>query len=1027
MALDLGAINGVIQLDDSPFSKVLDGTKDKLRKWSSDTAKEGEKGGEEGGKKFAEGWGKKSLLLLGTAGVAVATAFTAAVVKGMNLEPATDKVAATLNLTVEQSDKVARAAGKVYSDNWGASMEEAAERTGIVVGSIEGMREASEEEVARMTGLFSAFADGFEIDISRAAQVAGQMVSTGLAANAEEGLDLLTAALQKVPVAVREDVVDAVDEYGPFFANLGISGEAAMTMLADSAEKGMYGIDKTGDAIKELTISLGSLADNKSGQEAIQSLGLNWQQIQNDFLAGGDRAEAAFAKVVGGLEGMKNPAKQSQAALALFGTPLEDLSTQEIPGFINMLSNMDGGLGDVAGSTQKMGDTMSDNAASNIESFKRELETNVVGFVGGAVLPALNDVTKELKDNFGPAWEGAGKFIQDNASWLGPLVAGLGGAAAAIGLVVGAVKAWQLAQLLLNIAMSANPIGIVIAIIAGLVAAFITAYNTSEDFRNIVDGALSAVKDGAQAVVDWFNNDFLGFWGGAFDSAGKTLDDWGKGVDQVNEDVNKWFADTGAGIQDWAGDVHNSMKDAAKWVDEQGKKIGDAVSSRFEDAKKWGLEKLTGLKDGVGRVWGQMEDGFKLWSSAFGKLLSGDFGGFQKDAEKIMGNMKDNLLKVFDGIKGGAKRIWDLLPEDLKAPIRGAVKWINDTFIGGINGMLGKLSISFKVPTISGFAEGGYTGPGAKYKPAGVVHAGEVVWSQDDVAAWGGPMAVDSMRRKRGGELHEVLGFAGGGIVPNASQGFRNYDPNFLNRILGWARATGRTWHMTGNGGARTFQDQLRAWNLWQSGRGPLAANPWKGGPHMVPGVAMDLSPRPGEFAGPRALLPAFGLGLTVGGEPWHVGLLGGRRSGGSTGGGGLGGFDFGVGALINSLVDKLPAPSPWKEIAVGALKKMPEGIVESIMNAYAGGTRNAAPGLAHVAEDGPELVFGKSVQNFKGGESVLNTKDTQKLLRGDTYHVTFGDGAVRVHADELDQVKDIADLFDKLALHARMPQAVIG
>jgi hypothetical protein len=77
-----------------------------------------------------------------------------------------------------------------------------------------------------------------------------------------------------------------------------------------------------------------------------------------------------------------------------------------------------------------------------------------------------------------------------------------------------------------------------------------------------------------------------------------------------------------------------------------------------------------------------MEDGFKLWSSAFGKLLSGDFGGFQKGAEKIMGNMKDNLLKVFDGIKGGAKRVWDLLPEDLKAPIRGAVKWINDTFIG---------------------------------------------------------------------------------------------------------------------------------------------------------------------------------------------------------------------------------------------------------------------------------------------------------------------------------------------------------
>lgn len=44
------------------------------------------------------------------------------------------------------------------------------------------------------------------------------------------------------------------------------------------------------------------------------------------------------------------------------------------------------------------------------------------------------------------------------------------------------------------------------------------------------------------------------------------------------------------------------------------------------------------------------------------------------------------------------------------------------------------------------FAEGGFTGPGSKYQPAGLVHAGEVVWSQKDVAAVGGPMIADSMR-----------------------------------------------------------------------------------------------------------------------------------------------------------------------------------------------------------------------------------------------------------------------------------------
>ena len=47
----------------------------------------------------------------------------------------------------------------------------------------------------------------------------------------------------------------------------------------------------------------------------------------------------------------------------------------------------------------------------------------------------------------------------------------------------------------------------------------------------------------------------------------------------------------------------------------------------------------------------------------------------------------------------------------------------------------------------SGFSQGGYTGPGGKNDPAGIVHRGEVVFSQADVARHGGPSAVDQMRR----------------------------------------------------------------------------------------------------------------------------------------------------------------------------------------------------------------------------------------------------------------------------------------
>lgn len=56
------------------------------------------------------------------------------------------------------------------------------------------------------------------------------------------------------------------------------------------------------------------------------------------------------------------------------------------------------------------------------------------------------------------------------------------------------------------------------------------------------------------------------------------------------------------------------------------------------------------------------------------------------------------------------------------------------------------------------FADGGFTGYGGKWQPAGVVHKGEVVWSQADVARWGGPGIVDALRQG-------APGYADGGPV----------------------------------------------------------------------------------------------------------------------------------------------------------------------------------------------------------------------------------------------------------------------
>lgn len=66
------------------------------------------------------------------------------------------------------------------------------------------------------------------------------------------------------------------------------------------------------------------------------------------------------------------------------------------------------------------------------------------------------------------------------------------------------------AQAGLNAVLKANPIGLVVSLLAALAAGLVTAYKTSETFRNAVNSAFASVKKIAQnaigTVVDWIND-----------------------------------------------------------------------------------------------------------------------------------------------------------------------------------------------------------------------------------------------------------------------------------------------------------------------------------------------------------------------------------------------------------------------------------------------------------------------------------------------------------------------------------------
>lgn len=80
-------------------------------------------------------------------------------------------------------------------------------------------------------------------------------------------------------------------------------------------------------------------------------------------------------------------------------------------------------------------------------------------------------------------------------------------------------------------------------------------------------------------------------------------------------------------------------------------------------------------------------------------------------------------------------------------------------------------------PKASGFYTGGYTGDGGKYEPAGIVHKGEVVWSQEDVAAVGGAHTANAMRPT-------YKGYATGGIVGSQMSGVQKSIAGSASNIL---------------------------------------------------------------------------------------------------------------------------------------------------------------------------------------------------------------------------------------------------
>lgn len=459
-------------------------------KASSELDKVGTSADKAGGKlgKFSAG-GQAAFAGLATAAVVAGAAITKGLFDALDQGAGADVSAASLGLSPEDSAELGRIAGELYADAYGDSFGGVAEAVASVRSEL---GDLGADQLEGLTANALDFAAAFKTDVGESVGAAGILLRNGLAADGEEAFDLLTVAMQRVPASVRDEVLAATQEYSTFFADLGISGSEAFALISSAAEKGgNYGVDKVGDALKEFTIR--ATDGSKASTDAFRAIGADAEAMATSVAAGGDSARIALQAAVEDLLKIEDPAKQAQTAIALFGTPLEDLSVNEIPGFLDQLASMGGGLGDVEGATDAMGDTLNDNLKTDIEAWKRKGLQALADLMADKVIPAIERFAPVVQDGFntaGPVVMGVVDTFRDLGEWVSnnkPLLIGL--SVAVGGALTAAFLSWAASAGAAAIATltAAAPVLAIGAAIGLLTAGIIWAYKNVDVFRGAVD------------------------------------------------------------------------------------------------------------------------------------------------------------------------------------------------------------------------------------------------------------------------------------------------------------------------------------------------------------------------------------------------------------------------------------------------------------------------------------------------------------------------------------------------------------
>lgn len=231
--------------------------------------------------------------------------------------------------------------------------------------------------------------------------------------------------------------------------------------------------------------------------------------------------------------------------------------------------------------------------------------------------------------------------------------------------------------------------------------------------------------------------------------------------------VVTWFKDTAWPLLKKAWDA---VAAAANWLWKKALKPAwdgirsaiDAVVVWFRDIA-WG-KILSPAIEAIKTGFNAMRDGVKkAWDSVKTKAIKPVVDWFTDTVKPKIDTFTDNVKTAFTTMKDSVLKAWEKVKDGLKSPINGVINIYNKHIKDNFDKVADGLGLDTRLPKMNAFYTGGYTGPGAKYKEAGIVHADEYVIrkeSQNDLSRKA-PGLLDALNRHGS----RALGYAGGGLV----------------------------------------------------------------------------------------------------------------------------------------------------------------------------------------------------------------------------------------------------------------------